>query len=794
MIPTPPTSPAASPPSGAAGEEARLVQQERFYTALLESSFDGIAVLGPDGRVAWVMPGAERFLGYGSDELLSSGAFELVHPDDLRAAMETLAEVLLRPGCVIETEARFRHKDGSWRRLQVRATNRLEDPAVRGIVLSHREVPEHQQALRALRTSETRYHALVQAMGEGVVVMEEPATIRSANPAAARILGLTLDELQGRTSFDPRWRAIREDGSDFPGEEHPATVTLRTGVPHRDAVMGVHKPDGSLTWISINARLLPDPTSSAPPTAVVTFADITERVNATNRLEEALAQLRRITDTVPGVVFEYLLAADGSQRFPFMSHRAAELLGVESEAIQRDARLAFRSVLPDDLTEMKAKGRAAVEQRASWSHEWRIQRDDGQIHWLSGRASPELRADGSVMWTGFVVDVTHEKRLEMRLSQAQRMESVGRLAGGVAHDFNNLLTVVSGNLELLAARAGWPASLDPYANAIRSAAERGTAFTRQLLTFTRNHATTPRLVDLNELVERILPLLGRLVEERIEIGASLSPTAGWVRGDPAQLEQLLLNLVVNARDAIEGVGRITIETSAVTVTAQQAEDGEVPEGEWSVLAVRDTGCGIPAEIRDQIFEPFFSTKAAGQGTGLGLATCYGVVARAEGRITVESEMGRGSVFRAYLPRIGGASAAENPPPPEPAAVTGRGAVLIVEDDAAVRAVARYTLLRAGYPVLEAADGDEGLEVARRHGGTIEVLLTDLVMQRMGGLELAERLRAERPDIAVVVMSGHALDGATSARIAALGADFLPKPFKPLDLLHRIGPLAGASQR
>jgi two-component system cell cycle sensor histidine kinase/response regulator CckA len=427
---------------------------------------------------------------------------------------------------VVETEARFRHKDGSWRRLQVRATNRLDDPAVRGIVLSHREVPEHQQALRALRSSETRYHSLIQAMGEGVVVMEEPGTIRSANPAAERILGLTLDELQGRTSFDPRWRAIREDGSDFPGEEHPAIVALRTGVPSTEAIMGVHKPDGALTWISINARLLPDPSGSAPRAVVVTFADITARVQAKDQLEEALAQLRRLTDTVPGVVFEYLLAPDGTQRFPFISHRAAELVGVESAAIQRDARLAFRSVLPEDLSEMTARGRAAVEQRSSWSHEWRIRRDDGQIHWLSGHALPEPRADGSVVWTGFVIDVTHEKRLELRLSQAQRMESVGRLAGGVAHDFNNLLTVVSGNLELLAARAGWPSALEPYANAIRSAAERGTAFTRQLLTFTRDHATTPRLVDLNELVERMLPLLDRLVEERIEISASLAPSRG----------------------------------------------------------------------------------------------------------------------------------------------------------------------------------------------------------------------------------------------------------------------------
>jgi nitrogen-specific signal transduction histidine kinase len=379
-------------------------------------------------------------------------------------------------------------------------------------------------------------------------------------------------------------------------------------------------------------------------------------------------------------------------------------------------------------------------------------------------------AGGAVVGTvGIARDITERRKLEARVRQSEKMEAVGRLAGGIAHDFNNILTVVLGSAAELRRHVSDPEAIELVEEVV-GGGERAAALTRQLLSFSRQQPALPdRPVDLNAVVRGLQRMLRRLIPESIAIETRLHDGPVVVRGDPSQLEQVLLNLVVNARDAMPEGGRVEIATRAVE--RAPAECGL--EGVCAALEVRDGGSGIDAAIRPHIFEPFFTTKQDGKGTGLGLATVFGIVKRSRGAISVDSSPGAGTAFTVYLPLVDAASlAADGQVQREQC---GRGRVLVVEDDRAVRAVVRRALADAGYAVLEAPGPEEAL-VAAGSAGHLDVLVTDMVMPGMTGTELARRLLAARPGLRVVFISGYTEDAAIRSGALPEGQVFLPKPF------------------
>jgi two-component system cell cycle sensor histidine kinase/response regulator CckA len=395
---------------------------------------------------------------------------------------------------------------------------------------------------------------------------------------------------------------------------------------------------------------------------------------------------------------------------------------------------------------------------------------------------------------GISRDITQQKRLEEQLRQAQKMEAVGRLAGGVAHDFNNLLTVINGYSELVFASlpADHPSRL--MSAEIRSAGERGANLTRQLLAFSRQQVLHPKLIDLNALLSDLAMLLRRLIGADIELSFVPEPTLGRVRVDPAQFEQAIINLAVNARDAMPDGGRLSIEICNVELGDDYARaHADVRPGSYVLIEVADSGHGMDDVVRSRIFEPFFTTKPAGKGTGLGLAMVYGVVKQSGGHLDVHSEQGRGTTFRLYLPR-----AVETPAAVEPAARasgvgSGSETILVVEDENAVRALARHILESHGYTVLEACDGQEALELVQRHHGRIHLLVTDLVMPRMGGRRLAELILQSMPEAPprVLFISGYTSDAELTGGLLGPGLSFLQKPFGPTHLARRVRELLDA---
>ncbi len=382
-------------------------------------------------------------------------------------------------------------------------------------------------------------------------------------------------------------------------------------------------------------------------------------------------------------------------------------------------------------------------------------------------------------------DVTEQRHLEEQFRQSQKMEAVGQLAGGIAHDFNNLLTAILGNTQLLLRELPPGDSKRGDVEEIRKASERAASLTRQLLAYSRRQMLQPEVLDLNVVVAEMDKMLRRLIGEHIALVAVLTPDLGRVRADPNQIEQVIVNLAVNARDAMPDGGKLTVETANVDLDEAfaQAHLGSVP-GSYALLAVTDTGAGMDATVRAHLFEPFFTTKEVGKGTGLGLATVYGIVKQSGGYISVYSEPGRGSSFKIYLPRI--ATPADAPPGPQKSGpAPGSETVLVVEDEAAVLTLSRRALEAQGYVVLAASDPAAALRVVERHGGMIHLLLTDVVMPGLSGRELADRLTAQRPGIRVLYMSGYPGDAVVQHGTLPSGSAFLQKPFSPDGLARKV---------
>jgi PAS domain S-box-containing protein len=447
----------------------------------------------------------------------------------------------------------------------------------------------------------------------------------------------------------------------------------------------------------------------------------------------------------------------------------------------------FEHVHEDDQAVIRGALKRTFETGCEYNIDHRIVRPGGEIRHVHEHAEVVYDASGkAVRFVGTVQDITEYKLLEERLLQSQKMEAVGRLAGGVAHDFNNLLTMIIGYGELLASSLDDRPNLKNYAAEALHAADRAAALTQQLLALSRRQVIQPKVIDLNALVTRMKTLLGRVVGEHIVLLTNLDAGLGCVRADPMQIEQVILNLAVNARDAMPRGGQLTLETVNVLLPRDDAAAGRaLPPGAYIMLAVRDTGVGMDAATMSRAFEPFFTTKGVGEGTGLGLSTVYGIVKQSSGEIYVESKPGRGATFRVYLPRTAASGEPVTTVRTVSSASQGSETILLAEDETGVRTLVTETLRRHGYHVLAADDPEEALRLARTHAQPIHLLVTDVIMPRMNGKQLADQVAALRPSIRVLYISGYhdemiPLSGRPDSQVF-----FLRKPFTPAVLTRRI---------
>jgi two-component system cell cycle sensor histidine kinase/response regulator CckA len=758
-----------------AGREALRDSEERFRR-IFQHTAAGMVLVSPDFCFLEVNPAFCKMLGYGESELLGRSFQDVTHPADRLGGAELTGRVLSGETNSFYFEKRYLRKDGTtvWGLVSstlIRDAQGMPLYFVTQIV----DITERKRAETALRESGEQHRAILKTAMDGFIQLNPEGSLLEVNEAYCRITGYSAEELVGMRVSDLE---VNETPSDT------AARIQRMMAQGEDRFESRHRrKDGSIIDVEASVQYRPGDGGRF----VVFLRDITERKQAEDALRTSERRLREAQE----VGHTGYLDWDIRTNEIVWSDETCRILGFEPGTCRPTIAATVALVSPEDRAFVEQRLADALRGKSDYDLEQRIVRPDGQVIHVHARGKVTRDAGGEPLrMMGTIVDITERKRheeererLRSELAQAQKMESIGRLAGGVAHDFNNLLTVINGYAGFLSKELAVRDPLREYALEIGEAGARAASLTSQLLAFSRKQAITPKPTNLNAVIADAERMLQRLIGEDIQLVTRPAPRLGLIMADPDQIHQVIMNLAVNARDAMpKGGGTIEITTADVDLneTAAAGRPGAAA-GRYVQLTVTDNGMGMPEEVRRNIFEPFFTTKGKAKGTGLGLATVYGIVRQNDGWIEVDSEVGRGSTFRVHLPRIDAPATADEVKPPGTKAARGVETVLVVEDQEAVRRLARRVLESHGYQVLEAGNGAEAHAVSGLYARDIDLLLTDVVMPGIDGHTLSEQLRESRPNLRVILMSGFAEDVIAQRDAVASGLAYIQKPFNPEEL-------------
>ncbi|MBZ5540712.1 MAG: PAS domain-containing protein [Acidobacteriia bacterium] len=722
-----------------------------------------------------VSPQIEDLTGVPAKEWLSTPDvwIQHVHPDDRASALEARQQIQ-ECGGHYEIEYRLVARDGSsrWIREVASVSCGLDGKPqfVQGLLS---DISEHKKSELALHTSEERHRSLIERL-PGIAYIAEVGAVGRwyyVSPQIRDYLDYSPEEwLANSESWykhvhpDDRERAILE-------EER----SRRTGQPFLIEYR-IIAGDGRIVWFRDEAMLLPGgEVGSQSPIFYGILYDITDRKKTEEALRESESRLRLALEAAHLGMWEVRLETNTL----FWNDLQCAFYGLEPKDAPRTLEEFFPHVHPDDRERIRqALHASSAGAKVPYAVEFRICRPDGSVRWLASNGSALRDASGRVLaMRGITQDVTERRHLEEQLRGAQKMEAIGQLAGGIAHDFNNLLMVIQGHIELLLGRPAIDPGVARDAEAIQRAADRAAAITQQLLAFSRKQVLQPRVLELCSVVADISSLLRRLIGAEVDLQLALSRAPLWVKADEGQIERVVLNLVVNARDAMPGGGTVTVETESVPAgSALLHRYPDIPSGDYVRLTVRDTGIGMDAVTQARIFEPFFTTKQLGKGTGLGLATVYGIVQQSGGWISVNSALEQGTTFEILLPAVPAPGSEKREARPGAGSLCGTETILVVDDEEGVREVAVEFLTARGYNVLAAESGKQALEIARKQQGPIHLVITDAVMPGMNGPAMVKWLGEIRSGFKVLYISGYADEGSILDEALARGDHFLQKPF------------------
>ena len=879
-------------------EDAQRVSEEQ-YRELANAIPQIVWTASPDGAVTHLNSKTVEYTGIAETDLTGWSWQSVIHSDDVSHAVSEWS-LALRNGVPRTFEMRIRRTDGEYRwHIARQLPLRNAAGEIESWVGTCTDVDDLKQTKSTLRETEIRLQQAQRIARLGSWSWDPKTNWVSWSDAEFELFGLKPGSIQ--PSFEAFLALLHPDDR---GIAFKRVEVMMAGCSEFANDMRIIRPDGQCIWIHSRARATRD-TDQGIILVEGTDQDITDMVLAKQQLQAERDRFEKLMEAVPVAICSFQLAPDGRVTMPYASPRIETIYGISPAALARDASGIFATIHPDDVEHAHASVAESSKSMTLWRSEFRVHSPVlGEI-WIEGCSAPVRLSDGSVLWHGYVndvtarkqvddalraserrlrlaleaagsiaftwhiphdavtryfsnepalpvtaerlgtlndvrkhvhpddlpefdsrlsaclasgaeyrnefrvvrpdgaivtleeygyldraadgsplcltgisIDITERQRLQSQFNQAQKMEAVGRLAGGIAHDFNNLLTIISGYCELLM-MSDIPVGDTRRESiaTIRDAGERAARLTQQLLAFSRKAVIEPKLIDLNELVSDSAKLLRRLIGEDISMAVLTAPKPITIKADPGQLEQVIMNLVVNARDAMPTGGRLTIETSTVLST-------EGSGAELACLSISDTGQGMSDEVKEKIFEPFFTTKGVGKGTGLGLAVVHGVVTQNGGTISIESKISVGTTFQILLPLIMA--------PPSKTVVDstryasrGTETVLLVEDDKAVRRITRIALQSQGYTVLEASGGAAALEQVETYPGEIHLLISDIVMPEMGGRQLLDAVRKHRPGLRVLFMSGYTDDAVLLDRGVEAADAFIQKPFTPLSLTRKV---------
>ncbi len=754
-------------------------EQAQRFRSFVENANDIVYTLNPDGVFTYVSPNWQKYLGVPAQDVIGKPFAPFVHPEDVHLCNDYIRDITQGRTDKDSVEYRVLHQDGSWCwHISRGSLIDDEDSGNVSFIGIARDVTEHKQAVQELAESEQKYRELFKSAPVGIFTSNSKGQVIECNPAAARMFGLASPEKM-ISYYHNIASQIYVNGE----RRQEFLRLLQNNGSAENFEFEARRADGRTVWLSANARIasLKDDGSFEMEGFIT---DISERKLAEAERERMLSAIEQtgeiimITDTAGRV--EYVNPA--FERITGYSRK--EILGLKPNILKSGEQ---DEAFYDEMWQTLQGG-------LTWTGRLVNKRKDGSLFTEETTISPVRDKDGRIInYVGVKHDITEhlrmseeKKKLEAQYQQAQKMESIGRLAGGVAHDLNNLLSPILGYGEMLQEDLDGDSPLKSPLEEIVSAGERARDLVRQLLAFSRKQVLEFKPVDLNGVLSKFEQLLRRTIREDIVIDLVLAPSIPQIIGDSGQLEQVIMNLAVNAQDAMPDGGKLTIETMTAELDADYAASKQsVEPGKYVMLGISDTGTGIKKGAIDHIFEPFFSTKAKEEGTGLGLSTVYGIVKQHGGNIWVYSEPGKGATFKAYFP----VSLAEGKPlDMEDVEVTnlhGQETILLVEDNEQVRILILKILERLGYKILVAQDGASALTILENHDGPVELLLTDVIMPKMNGRELFDRVSSSDPGIKVLFMSGYTDNVIARHGIDDEGLNFIQKPFAVQALASKV---------
>ncbi len=755
--------------------EEALEESEKYLQHIMDSVKTGVIVIDPESHTilscnsyALDLIGAKE-----EEEVIGRMCHEYICPaergrcpiTDLKQIVDHSERVLLGAGGkripIIKNAAQINHQGKNL------------------LIESFIDNTEGMKAKKELKESEERYREFADSLPQTVYETDSKGNLTFSNRNAYEFFGYTQSEI--KEGLNALQMLVPEDRESAGRNIQRSMSGEKMGGVEYTAL----RKDGSTFPVIIHS--IPIINDNKPVGLRGIIIDLTKQKRTEDELRESERKLSTLITNLPGIA--YRCKNDKNWTMEFMSNGTLELTGYEPAHLLGNKGPSYGDLIhPDDRRSVWDQVQKALSEKRAFSLMYRIITLSGDVKWVSERGMGVYSNEGGLLaLEGFIADITEQKITEIQLRQSQKMEAVGTLAGGIAHDFNNLLTTIIGYADLAMVRQDGDGALKEEISEIKKAARRAASLTSQILAFSRKQVIKPRIMDLNEELEDTNKMLQRVIGENIELVAEKGEDLWKIEADPGQINQIIVNLAVNARDAMPEGGVLTIETSNVELKEDyfRAQGIEGSAGQYVMLAVSDTGIGMDKETRSRIFEPFFTTKEMGSGTGLGLSTVYGIVKQNRGFVWAYSEPGTGTALKVYLPRTKADNEPNEREKASPVSLKGNDTILVVEDEKMLRHLAVKVLRQYGYEVLEAENGESALNICEEHESPIHMVLTDVVMPGMNGHELAKRLDSITPKTRVLFMSGYTDKTIIKHHILSPQMHFLQKPFKPMDLAIKV---------